>query len=253
MRYEISYSCISHIGKIRSRNQDNFICDKKYMNSDATGVTFPLNGCVSSATPSLFGVFDGLGGEECGEIASYIAAQTMCCEINSDNPVDLLQQLCFSANDGICRFMKANLIYSMGTTAAMLLFNKKNITLCNIGDSRIFKISQNYMKQISVDHVTFAPFGKKPYLSQNLGIPTDEALIEPYFCQFEYNVGDRYLICSDGLTDMVSEEEICRIISSESINTATNTLLTKALCNGGKDNTTIILLEVKRKKFNFFK
>ena len=253
MHYEISYSCVSHIGKIRSRNQDNFICDKQYMNSDATGVTFPLNGCVSSTNPTLFGIFDGLGGEECGEIASYIAAQTMCCEINTNNTVEFLQQRCFTANDEICKFMKSNLIYSMGTTAAMLLFNKQNITLCNIGDSRIFKISQNSMKQISVDHVTFSPFGKKPFLSQNLGIPTDDALIEPYLCQFDYNSGDKYLICSDGLTDMVSEDEICKITSSESINNATNTLLCKALDNGGKDNTTIILLEIKRKKFKFFK
>jgi serine/threonine protein phosphatase PrpC len=59
MHYEIFYSCISHKGNIRSTNQDNFICNKHFMNSDATGVIFPLNGNVISTTPTLFGVFDG--------------------------------------------------------------------------------------------------------------------------------------------------------------------------------------------------
>jgi protein phosphatase len=141
----------------------------------------------------------------------------------------------------------------MGTTAAMLLFSKHNITLCNIGDSRIFRISENEMFQVSMDHVSIAPFGKKPFLSQNLGIPPEEVVIEPYFSSGDYFNGDKYLICSDGLTDMVSENEICQIICSNSINDSTNLLLQKALENGGRDNVTIILLEVKQKKFSLFK
>ncbi len=253
MHYEIFYSCISHKGNIRSTNQDNFICDKRFMNSDATGVVFPLNGNVISTTPTLFGVFDGLGGEECGEIASFIAAQTASCEINSKDSIAFMKNLCFNANHQICKFMKENLIYSMGTTAAMLLFSKHNITLCNIGDSRIFRISENEMFQVSMDHVSISPFGKKPFLSQNLGIPPEEVVIEPYFSSGDYFNGDKYLICSDGLTDMVSENEICQIICSNSINDSTNLLLQKALENGGRDNVTIILLEVKQKKFSLFK
>lgn len=248
MRYEISYSCTSHTGNLRSINQDNFICNKQYMNSDASGVTLPLSGNVISATPTLFGVFDGLGGEECGEIASYIAAKNASCFTPHKDSIASLKSLCEVANDEICRYMKDNLISSMGTTAAMLLFDKKNITVCNIGDSKVFYISDKKIRQVSFDHVSPTVYGKKPPLFQSLGISRDEMVIEPYFCKGEYISGDKYLICSDGLTDMVGIDEIKNIINEKSINNATSSLLEKALENGGRDNITIILLEIKQKK-----
>ena len=223
------------------------------MNSDATCVEFPLSGNVISNTPTLFGVFDGLGGEECGEIASYIAAKTTCCPIKAKDSLSFLNTLCQKANDEICRYMKENLVFSMGTTAAMVLFDKKNITLCNVGDSRIYHISKNEMSQISKDHVAFSVQGQKPPLSQSLGIPPEEIIIQPHFVQSNYVCGDKYLICSDGLTDMVSEEDIKSIIDENDINEAIKALLNKTLENGGRDNVTIILLEIKQKRSLFFK
>ena len=73
MRYRIRYSCLSHIGRVRSINQDNFICDGRYMELGGIPFAFPLRGIKTSGETSVFGVFDGMGGEECGEIASYIA------------------------------------------------------------------------------------------------------------------------------------------------------------------------------------
>ena len=98
-----------------------------------------------------------------------------------------------------------------------------------------------------MDHVTVAAFGVKPPLSQNLGIQPTELVIDPYFARGPYNDGDIYLICSDGLTDMVTSEEISKILTSaEVLNNAIEKLLEKALTNGGRDNVTIVLCKIER-------
>ena len=97
-----------------------------------------------------------------------------------------------------------------------------------------------------MDHVAVAAFGVKPPLSQNLGIPPSELVIDPYFARGSYYDGDVYLICSDGLTDMVSINEITEVLVSKPVKEAITQLLDKALANGGKDNTTIILCKIER-------
>lgn len=253
MHYKIHYSCLSHIGNVRSINQDNFICDGCYMGIDDTPIEFPLCGTKTSKDISVFGIFDGMGGEECGEIASYIASKTASTiEIGKEATADL-SQFCHKANAEICDYATLYEVSAMGTTAAMLAFTDKEIALCNIGDSKIFRLYDGSLEQISKDHVAVSAFGVKPPLSQNLGIPQNELVIDPYLARGAYNDGDVYLICSDGLTDMVSTEEITQILISEPIEEAITLLLDKALANGGKDNTTIILIKIERQSGWFFK
>lgn len=252
MHYKIHYSCLSHIGNVRSINQDNFICDGRYMENTETVIKFPLFGTKTSGEPSAFGVFDGMGGEECGEIASYIASKTASTiEIGEDATADL-SQFCHKANNDICDYATLHEVASMGTTAAMLVFTEKEVVLCNIGDSKIFRLCSRTLEQISMDHVAVAAFGVKPPLSQNLGIPPNELIIDPYLARGPYNDGDIYLICSDGLTDMVSVDEITEVLVSTPIEEAITKLLDKALANGGKDNTTIILCKIERQSGWFF-
>ena len=244
--YKIHYSCLSHIGNVRSVNQDNFICDRRYMENDETTFEFPICGIKLSWDVSVFGIFDGMGGEECGEIASYIAAKAASdIEIGKDATA-ALTEFCQKANFDICDYAALHEVSSMGTTAAMLAFTEKEIALCNIGDSKILRLCDGKLEQISMDHVAIAAFGVKPPLSQNLGIPPNELVIDPYLARVPYNDGDIYLICSDGLTDMVSVEEIADVLNSNSINDAITLLLDKALEGGGKDNITIILCKIKR-------
>lgn len=252
MQYKIHYSCLSHIGNVRSVNQDNFICDGLYMENDGTPIEFPLCGIKTSKEVSVFGIFDGMGGEECGEIASYIASKTASdIEIGKD-ATEALSKFCQKANLAICDYATLHDISSMGTTAAMLVFTEKEVALCNIGDSKIFRLCDGKLEQISMDHVAVAAFGVKPPLSQNLGIPPNELVIDPYLARGPYNDGDIYLICSDGLTDMVSVEEITEVLNSNPIEAAITTLLDKALAGGGKDNTTIILCKIERQSGWFF-
>ncbi len=248
MQYKIIYSCTSHVGSIRSVNQDNFICDGHYMDADSPDLSFPLCGIKTSDEESLFGIFDGMGGEECGEVASLIAAKNAAALSIERKPIDVFKQFCQKANTEICTYVAENELSSMGTTAAMLAFSSSEITLCNIGDSKIFRFSGGVLEQISKDHVAVSAFGVKPPLSQNLGIPPNELEIDPYLAQGTYNDGDLYLICSDGLTDMVTNEEIVSLLtSSENTEEAARKLQETALTNGGRDNITIILCKIERK------
>ena len=204
----------------------------------------PITGAVSSDNASMFGVFDGMGGEEQGEMASLIAAKDASkIQFGKDITQDL-KKYCMTANESICQYADDNMIFSMGTTAAILVFAKKEIVLCNIGDSKVFRISDKKIEQISFDHVAISVFGKKPPLSQNLGIPPDELKIEPYLSTGKYHDGDLYLICSDGLTDMVETDTIAQIATNKPFEDAAKSLLETALKNGGKDNITLVLIKV---------
>lgn len=247
MVYLLEYACTSNIGKCRMNNEDNFTCMGTYLESDNTGTQELLSSKTDTSVFRLFGVFDGMGGEYHGEIASYLASKRAASfKECSDNPIEDLINLCKDANEDICKYASENEIPSMGTTAAILLFDKKRIYLCNIGDSRIYRYSEDGLEQISEDHLGVAAFGIKPPLSQNLGIPEDELVIEPYTTSGYYNTGDKYLICSDGLTDMVTPEEVKTILHKNSPSKAASILTDEALKNGGKDNITVIVIEIQR-------
>lgn len=252
MNYKIYYSCLSHIGKVRRINQDNFICDKCYIKNDNDTKVFSLCGAKNCKEALIFGVFDGMGGEQCGEIASYIAAKAAADIVIGQEPVEDLSKFCYKVNNDICDYATLHDVLAMGTTAAMLAFASQKVVLCNIGDSKIFRFCNGVLEQISMDHIAVSAFGMKPPLSQNLGIPPDEFVIEPYLSYGPYNDGDVYLICSDGLTDMVSTEEINEILILKPIEDAITLLLDKALENGGKDNITIILCKIERQYRCFF-
>ena len=252
MSYNIRYSCVSHVGKIRNVNQDNFICDGLYIDKDKP-LSFPLCGVCSSKDAPLFGVFDGMGGEQRGEVASYIAAKTAAALVLGKDAVAALAAFCNSANMDICEYAAQNDLFAAGTTAAMLAFTSEGVTLCNIGDSKVFRFCEGNLEQISTDHVSTAAFGVKPPLSQNLGIPPTELIIDPYYARGRYNDGDIYLICSDGLTDMVTTEEISDMLAAKPVEDACAQLLEKALDKGGRDNTTIIICKVERAAGRFFK
>lgn len=245
MKYSVSYSCICHVGKCRRMNQDNFICEGRYRTLENEGAV-SLTGSLCSQTPAVLGVFDGMGGEECGETAALIAAQDAAeLILTGDMEADLLG-LCQKANEDICRYIREHNLSSMGTTAALLGFTQNGITLCNIGDSKIFRFSDGILRQISVDHVSAAPFGGKAPLYQSLGIPPEEMLIEPYIGKSAYKPGDLYLICSDGLTDMMTNGDIEELLCRNAPEKAAQLLLEGALSNGGVDNITLILCGIQR-------
>lgn len=243
---QINYACATDVGRVRSVNQDNYICNGRFAPSDGTEGKAFFTGSALLGKPMLFGAFDGVGGEERGEVAAYIAALSASEARFYGDAVSALRKYCIEANERICRYAKESSVAAMGTTAALLLFRRRSISLCNIGDSRIYRYSGGELKQISKDHAVAAPHGRKPLLYQSLGIPAEQMLIEPYFSQGSCAAGDRYLICSDGLSDMLTAQEIGAALMEKSVDIAAERLMKGALENGGRDNITLILLEINK-------
>ena len=248
MGHKIEYYFASHVGKCRKVNQDNFYCNGSVMHHVNRGTGGVRKGSVDCRENPIFAVFDGMGGEEQGEMAAYLAAKEME-DFSFEGSFDReFFDFCTAANREICEYTQKNGISSMGTTAAILGFTEEGSCLCNIGDSKVFLFSEDLLTQISYDHVGIAVFGKKPPLSQNLGIPEDEMIIEHYVANGGCQAGNVYLICSDGLTDMVTQERIQAILTEFTGREAAKQLLEEALRNGGRDNITLILLYVSKQK-----
>lgn len=246
MNYKIEYVYLSHIGNVRKVNQDNYICESANLDIEKFPEFAFGKGEFSNKDLKILGVFDGMGGEQCGEDASRIASECAKKLVLGKEPASDLEKFLFYANDEIIKFADENGVVSMGSTAALLGFGKHEIALCNIGDSKIFKINENGIWQISEDHLAAGPAGTKPALWQSLGMAEEECRISPYKAYIDYCDNDYYLICSDGLTDMVSMNAIAAIVLSSEKEAAIDALLKKALENGGRDNITIVLCKVQK-------
>jgi len=256
MSYCIEYTVLCHTGLVRGKNQDNFWCIGKFLGSENDGLANPISGAIDTKSIPAFAVFDGMGGEQQGEVAAYIATNSFDLAYREHPKSDVKQFLlsaCSGMNKAICTNTKEQHIRSSGSTAAILMFGKTDIYICNIGDSRIYQFSGDTLTQISHDHSETSVTDGKPPLTQNLGIPETEFVIEPYMAKGSYENGDKYLICSDGLTDMVPEDDVRKAIAvGNSLAGSAEMLMQKALDSGGHDNITLILCEIRKQKRNIF-
>ena len=248
----IQYAYTSQIGKRRGNNEDNFWVNGEQLPMINNGTENVLEGTVSPDAFTALAVFDGMGGERCGEAASFLAAQEFghyCAENQASagqDPEKFIQDLCESMNRKILDYAGQEHIGSMGSTAAMIFFSSSEIYAANLGDSRIYRFSGKRLEQVSEDHVLSGNFLGKAPLTQFLGLQEEEGFsIEPSVCRLRHGESFRILLCSDGLTDMVPEDRIAgRLEENKSVKETVETLLADALENGGKDNVTILLLEV---------
>lgn len=257
MAYQIEYAYACHMGKVRNNNEDNFWCCGETLAEEHQGIDHVGTGCVPQSDLPLLAVFDGMGGESCGEVASYLAAQS-CGDFYRKNkrklredPRNFLEEACAEMNRAVCGYSRENRIQSMGTTAALLAFGRDGVFGCNLGDSRIYQARNGQFRQISSDHVLGGMmFGKAP-LIQFVGIPEESMKLEPSIVREESAAGIRYLICSDGITDMLADGEIADILAREvPVEETVGILLDRALKKGGRDNATLILCEIKEKEEN---
>lgn len=246
--FSLSYACISHIGKRRRMNQDNFICAGAWMEPGSDTTLRRLSGDLSLEEPRLLGVFDGLGGEERGEVASCLAAETAAGWRFGGDAGAEARALCRRASDRIRAFTREQGLRAVGTTAALAVFGPEKVTLCNVGDSRIYLLSGGELRQLSLDHSSTAPCAGKPPLTQALGLPPAGGELDPHLERCRLRPGDRYLLCSDGLTDMVSGRAIAQLLRVPSPTEAAELLLQAALDGGGRDNITMIVCRVDGEK-----
>ena len=260
MAYQIEYAYTCHIGKIRNNNEDNFWCCGDSLEAQNQGMSHIRSGYMKQSEYPLLAVFDGMGGESCGEMAAFLAAEA-CGEhfktakdgIRND-PEEFLNEICESMNQAICDYGRSNKINSMGTTAALLAFAEDAVYSCNLGDSRIYKSDREKFYQISQDHVLGRSlFGKAP-LTQYLGMEEENLQLEPSISRQEIKIGDRFLLCSDGITDMLSDGEIADILSRDiPVAKTVEILVDRALKKGGRDNITVVLCEIMEQPRNMFR
>lgn len=260
MAYQIEYAYTCHIGKIRNNNEDNFWCCGDSLEAQNQGMSHIRSGYMKQSEYPLLAVFDGMGGESCGEMAAFLAAEA-CGEhfktakdgIRND-PEEFLNEICESMNQAICDYGRTNKINSMGTTAALLAFAEDAVYSCNLGDSRIYKSDREKFYQISQDHVLGRSlFGKAP-LTQYLGMEEENLQLEPSISRQEIKIGDRFLLCSDGITDMLSDGEIADILSRDMpVAKTVEILVDRALKKGGRDNITVVLCEIMEQPRNMFR
>ncbi len=250
MKHTVSYACVCSVGKIRQKNEDNFFCDYLCLPSKNHGLEKTLFGENILIQPQSYAVFDGIGGETNGDIAAFLAADCLRKSMmnqaeNKGEQKEFLLSVCEKMNEAVCDYSAAHERVYMGATAAIIYFDEENVYICNIGDSRIYRLSDDELRLISKDHTANIPGKKKTPLTQHLGIFKDEMQIMPYVAKGTVQSGDCYLLCSDGLTDMVTDEEIKQILSEKSSpKQKAEKLLASAMDNGGVDNTTVIICEV---------
>ena len=242
--YPIRYALICHPGRIRRVNQDNYICAGKFRLPECHST--PLEeGVVRAGEASVFGVFDGLGGEKMGELAALIAAETASEMLQGADHTESLAAFCKAASDRIDSLADSLGIDRMGTTAALLSFGREMISLCNVGDSRIYRYCSDTLKQLSVDHSFSPAHGVKGPLTQALGCGAAGIEPEPYLSHGRPARGEVYLICSDGLTDMLTDEEIRSVLREQTAGDAAAELYASAMEHGGKDNITILICRIE--------
>ena len=207
---------------------------------------------AGSRAPAM-AVFDGMGGESCGEVAAFLASEEFGKFYHTnkrmlrDMPEEFIDGVCRRMNQAVCRYETDNHIQSMGSTMAMVLFTPESMFVCNLGDSRIYLMDEGRIRQVSTDHVLDRRMIGKAPLTQYLGLPEDLQMLEPSVAEIEHKEGYKYLLCSDGVTDMLSDKEIEEILSKDAgLSESVSLLLEKALQKGGRDNVTIILCEVQK-------
>lgn len=226
------------VGVVRSINQDSYLVDKnnKY--------------CI---------VADGMGGHNAGEIASTMAAREAGKFLDDNTPqtlhatVDAVYDAIRCANNRVFKAARLNFDYSgMGTTMVMTYFYDQRIIIANVGDSRAYLVRDGSIRQITKDHSmverlvdegTITREQAKNHPQKNMitrAIGTDrEVQADIYMLSARKN--DIILLCSDGLSNEVEEDDLCKLLLSGA---DADALIKEAKENGGHDNITAVIIRM---------
>ncbi|MBI5968102.1 MAG: Stp1/IreP family PP2C-type Ser/Thr phosphatase [Deltaproteobacteria bacterium] len=251
---KIRYAAASDVGQVRKNNEDAFIAD-------------PALG--------IFAVADGMGGHASGEVASRMAIDSLresiaraSQEKKSPLAEDHTAILSSPANVLINGFRLANhRIYKssqekkeykgMGTTLVAIYLANSSSTVAHVGDSRLYRIRGQFIEQVTEDHslvweeykqglIAKEALSSSPHkniVTRALGLqPTVDIEIK----EIDTQPGDCLILCSDGLSDMVKDEEMLGAVNRESgnLNRACDDLIHLANIRGGKDNITLLLIQI---------
>lgn len=248
-------------GNVRKMNQDNFFLNGAHrIEKLMEDIHYRLE---TKDSLQMYAVFDGMGGEYYGDEAALISiqvAERYRKSLQGKEIEDIhkyLERYFKDANNQICGMMDERKVNASGSTAAVIWFYKDLFYGANVGDSRIYLFRNNRLEQLSIDHTEQALLekldlgmgqsGQNLGLTQYLGIRPEEMVIQPYYFKLKPKHKDILLLCSDGLTRYLNNEAICQILtSSKNIESAKERLLQGVVEAKGKDNITIMLLDIRK-------
>jgi protein phosphatase len=229
------------VGLVREKNEDSMLIDP---------------------TVGLYVVCDGMGGHVGGQVASQLAVATIFEVIRAGRSApsdqDPLVTAIKAANNAVFAKAKADpSLHNMGTTVVAIRADADLLHLCHVGDSRIYRLRQNNFEQVTRDHSLINLYEDNPELAARFGPPNSNVIVRAVGLREAVEVDhrviameprDMFLLCCDGLTDMVDDWIIKEVLVDAvdgSLDEACDTLVRAALTNGGVDNTTVILLRIQ--------
>ena len=233
---------LTDIGRVRTMNQD-------YIYSSPENV---------GSLPNLFLVADGMGGHRAGDYASRFAVENLVIYINragDGSPVMQLKKGIEAVNGMLYEeSLKREELKGMGCTLVAGVVEDNLLYVANVGDSRLYLIHNNTIRQITKDHSYVEEMvamgqmrrgsadynSRKNIITRAMGIGRD---VEPDFFEGDLEEGGHILLCSDGLSNMVDDESMCRIITGEgSLKEKASRLIQEANRQGGIDNIAVVLV-----------
>ena len=225
---------LSHPGRRRRRNEDAWVCH-----------------------PPLFAVADGMGGARGGEIASRVAATALGESVDGSGEARVAALIQEANRKVYERAREDSDASGMGTTITVALFENGIVSIGHVGDSRAYLIRDRKVDQLTEDHSLVAELVRTGRLSPEeaeshpqrsvitRALGTDPDVDVDTF-SVEAKPGDLFLICSDGLTSMVADEEILDVVEPrrDDLDAAARELIAAANRSGGEDNITVVFFEV---------
>ena len=268
MTLQVKFAVRSEVGCVRKNNEDNFYCSGIFMTASERERPYFLTGTTS--VPAIFAVCDGMGGEDCGELASFTAVQTLQEHsreilqgaVDSDESIahEAVHQYVRDTNTKLLGIMRSQNI-RMGSTLVMSVIGEEAFTLYNLGDSRGFRLNNGRLLLATDDHTVAAEKVRLGMMSPAQAEKSREKHILMRYLRdidgwgampdasrrfaFEDNTGG--LMCSDGLTDMLTFREIADIMqNTPEPSDAVNKLVDAALERGGHDNVTCLVFRIEK-------
>jgi protein phosphatase len=230
---------LTDTGKVREHNEDSIA----------------LDGDIG-----LFVLADGMGGYNAGEVASGIAVKTITNLVSTGlhRPSIILRDAIARANKIIHQTSKSQTqCEGMGTTVVAALLHDNRVTIAHVGDSRMYRLRKDTFEQLTMDHSLLQELvdrgfysaeeaqraTNKNYVTRALGV---EPTVEVEVHELPVETGDWLVLCSDGLTDMVEDEDIHLTISTfgGNLDTVARQLVQLANDSGGRDNISVVLAQV---------
>jgi PPM family protein phosphatase len=244
MKY-IAVTALSHAGLVRDHNEDSLVVGPWTLSATETEtpqtLVFPLG------TPLVVAVADGLGGHPSGEVASALVVRHLAHVGPLLDREETIRDELDACNSAVYAAAARNReLTMMGTTVAGVVITPDRAYTFNVGDSRVYVVGADGLRQVSVDDSPALTDGRRStaIVTQTLGGNPEFTAVDPHIDSTSLSENARYLICTDGLTDLVEPDVLGSTLTESEDGRAAFELWKSAMAAGGADNITLAVVRV---------